>query len=75
MGSGAVYEKSYLGSVVAMNMNASYAAVLFDAKIQLHTVSSPCHNGRWKQTLSFDHVDIQIDPNGDVRDDFVSAVI
>ena len=36
---GAVFEKSYLGSVSAMQLNGLYAAVLFDGKIQLHAVS------------------------------------
>ena len=36
---GAVFEKSYLGSVSAMQLNSLYAAVLFDGKIQLHAVS------------------------------------
>ena len=38
--SGVVFEKSYLGSVSAMKLNALYAAVVFDGKVQLHAVSS-----------------------------------
>lgn len=35
---GAVFEKSYLGSVSAMKLNSLYAAVLYDGKVQLHAV-------------------------------------
>ncbi len=37
--SGAVFEKSYLGSVSALKLNNLYAAVLFEGKVQLHAVS------------------------------------
>lgn len=37
---GVVFEKSYLGSILAMKLNSTYAAVLFDGKVQLHTVST-----------------------------------
>lgn len=34
-----MFEKSYLGSVTSMKLNNTYAAVLFDGKVQLHVVS------------------------------------
>lgn len=33
------FERDYLASVESMNLNESYASVLFDGKLQLHAVS------------------------------------
>ena len=38
---GTIFEKSYLGSILAMKLNSVYAAVLYDGKVQLHAVCSP----------------------------------
>ena len=34
------FERDYLASVESMNLNEVYASVLFDGKLQLHTVSN-----------------------------------
>ena len=35
---GEVFEKSYLGNVISMDLNSQYAAALYDGHILLHTV-------------------------------------
>lgn len=68
MYSGAVYEKSYLGSVTDIDLNASYAAVLFDGKIHLHRVSTAIlemtANAYELSSCSYIHLhfSLQIDP-------------
>lgn len=40
IGSEQLKDREYLGTVTAIHLNADYAAVMFEGKVQLHLVSA-----------------------------------
>ena len=43
VGTDQLKDREYLGTITSMQLNADYAAVMFEGKVQLHLVSQPTH--------------------------------